>query len=93
MTAAIEVHHDSDARRFSARVEGSDCELDYNVRDGVLTILHTGVPAEVGGRGVAGQLTEAALGYARQNGFKVRPACSYAAVYFRRHPEHAALLA
>jgi uncharacterized protein len=93
MTEAIEVHHDADARRFSAHFDGADCELDYELRNGVLTILHTGVPPEVGGRGIAGKLTEAALEFARNSGLKVRPACSYAAVYFRRHPEQADLLA
>lgn len=58
-----------------------------------MVILHTGVPPELGGRGIAAQLTEAALAAARENGWKVRPRCSYAAAYFKRHPEYNDLLA
>jgi predicted GNAT family acetyltransferase len=93
VSAAVEVTHDREARRFGARVDGVDCELDYSVQGRVMTILHTGVPAAVGGRGVAGAMTQAAIAFARESGFKVRPACSYAALWFRRHPEHADLLA
>jgi predicted GNAT family acetyltransferase len=42
----------------------------------------------VGGRGIAAELTKFALDTARANGWKVRPLCSYAEVYMRRHPEY-----
>jgi predicted GNAT family acetyltransferase len=81
------VVHDESRRRFGVRVEGHDCELDYRLVDGVMTITHTGVPAAVGGRGIAAELTRVALEHARTKGWKVVPACSYAAVYMKRHPE------
>lgn len=88
-----EITHLAERGRFELIVDGSVCELDYHLRDGVMIITHTGVPPEVGGRGIAGQLTEFALKTARENGWKVRPVCSYAVVYFKRHPELADLLA
>jgi predicted GNAT family acetyltransferase len=51
------------------------------------------VPAEVGGRGIAAALVEAAVNTARAEGWKVVPACSYAAVWMRRHPAYQDLLA
>ncbi|HET6587508.1 MAG TPA: GNAT family N-acetyltransferase, partial [Oleiagrimonas sp.] len=60
---------------------------DYRLRDGVMTITHTGVPEVIGGRGIAASLTRFALETARREGWKVVPACSYAAVFIRRHPE------
>lgn len=93
MSPDIEIRHDVAGRRFSAQVDGADCELDYVVESGVLTILHTGVPPEVGGRGIAAALTGAVATYARAERLKVNPACSYASVYFRRHPEFSDLLA
>jgi predicted GNAT family acetyltransferase len=89
----IAVTHDVRTHRFSAVVDQHACELDYSVRDGVMSILHTEVPPEAGGRGIAGQLTLAALEYAKTQGWKIRPICSYAVGYFRRHPEYAELLA
>ena len=88
MSSEVNVMHERARERFSARVEGQDCELDYHLEDGVMTILHTGVPAQVGGRGIAAALTKAAFEWAREQGYKVRPACSYAAVFARRHPEY-----
>ena len=42
--------------------------------------------------GMAKMLVNATIDYARENGLKLRPICSYAYTYMMRHPEHAALL-
>lgn len=89
----ISVTHDIAHSRYTATVDGVLCVLDYRLQDGVMTITHTGVPSEVGGRGIAAELTRVALDSARAQGLKVRPSCSYAAVYMRRHPEYNDLLA
>lgn len=82
------VTHDRTTRRLEAQVDGVSCVLDYRLDDGVMTITHTGVPPEVGGRGIASALVQAALGAAREAGWRVVPACSYAAAWMRRHPEY-----
>ena len=91
----LSISHDRQAGRFETQVEGHRCELDYFLDEAVgatvMTITHTGVPAEVGGRGIAAALVQAAMDEARAQGWKVRPACSYAAVWLRRHPEYAGL--
>lgn len=84
----VEVTHDVDRHRFTANVEGNHCVLDYHVANGVMSITYTGVPAEVGGRGIAAALTKFALDTARVAGWKVLPLCSYAAAYMRRHPHY-----
>ena len=88
----LDVHHDPDTRRFHTRVEGHEAELLYSLRDGRMVIDHTGVPAAIGGRGVAGILVRAALDLARARGWRVVPACSYSAAYVQRHPEYADLV-
>jgi len=87
----VPVTHLADANRFEAIVDDITCDLDYALHDGVMTILHTGVPAAVSGRGIAGDLTRVALDTARENGWRVVTACSYAAEYVRRHPDYADL--
>jgi uncharacterized protein len=82
------IHHDRAAHRFEMQVDGVHCELDYTLGAGVLTITHTGVPDEVGGRGIASALVQAAMDAARAEGWKVVPACSYASVWITRHPEY-----
>ncbi|ASM77695.1 acetyltransferase [Vitreoscilla filiformis] len=86
---ALTVTHNPDAARFEARVDGLLCQAAYRLNNSVLDIYHTGVPQALEGRGIAAQLVVAALQHARANGLKVRPTCSYVAVYLRRHPEWA----
>jgi uncharacterized protein len=91
MNLAIE--HLADRGRFQVAVEGQLCVADYRANDGVMAITHTEVAPALEGRGIGGALVQAALDHARAAGWKVRPLCSYARAYMRRHPETAALLA
>lgn len=91
MTIAIE--HQRDRQRFVAEVEGQECVIDYKLSGTTMTITHTGVPASLGGRGIASQLARFALDAAKQEGWKVVPACSYVAAWIDKHPEYQALLA
>jgi predicted GNAT family acetyltransferase len=84
--------HDATRCRFELVVDGQRCELDY-VLDGTrMTIMHTGVPDAVGGRGIGAALVAAAFAHARAQRWSVRPACSYAAAWVRKHPESADLI-
>lgn len=87
------IRHEPQARRFIVTVDSQEAFLEYQTEGPVMTIVHTVVPPAIGGRGIGGQLVRAAFEYARSVGWKVRPTCSYAATYARRHPELAPLLA
>lgn len=87
-----QIIHDAAGHVFQLQVEGVDALLEYRRDDGLMTITHTRVPGPIGGRGVAALLTTAALEFARANGLKVAPACSYAAAFMQRHGEYADLL-
>lgn len=87
------IHHDAVAGRFTTRVDGVEAVLDYRLAGDLMMIEHTGVPPEIGGRGIAGRLVRAAFDHARGQGWQVRPACSYAEVWAQRHPEYHSLLA
>jgi len=90
---SLDVIHEPGLSRFSVEVDGHLCVLDYQLDGKAMTIVHTGVPPAVGGRGIAAELTRVALETARAQGWTVTPVCSYAAVYMRRHPEYNDLLA
>ncbi len=78
--------HRPDEQRFVARIADATAECAYR-RDGATLVLHhTEVPPALQGQGLAGQLVQAALDFARAEGFRVRPVCSYVAAYMRRHP-------
>lgn len=89
---SMQISHDPAAGRFSTRLDGHEAELAYRRQDGRLVIDHTGVPEAIGGRGVAGKLVRAALDYARAEGLRVVPLCSYSATYIEGHPEYADLV-
>ena len=57
--------------------------------DTVFAIMHTVVDKAYQGRGVAKALLDAAVTFARGNGYKVRPVCPYAEKVFNRDPSYA----
>ena len=89
----ITVTHNQAGSRYEATVDGLLSICEYEVVDGQVVFTHTLVPPELRGRGIAEQLVRAGLADARAAGRKVVPACSYVAVFIRRHREYQDLLA
>ena len=83
----LQITHRPEAGRIEATVENSLCYIEYRLDGSIMHVLHTIVPDAVGGRGIAGKLTEFALELARENGWKINPVCTYTAAYFKRHPQ------
>jgi uncharacterized protein len=81
------VTHNAEASRFEARPDGLLAICSYRRQGDTLVLHHTEVPPQLQGRGVAGELVQGALDWAREHGLRVRPTCSYVAAYMRRHPE------
>ena len=88
-----EVRDNKERQRFELPVDGHIAFSDYRRSDGVLTIMHTEVPRELGGRGIGSALVRGLLDRARANGEKVRPLCSFVRAYIDKHPEYRDLLA
>jgi predicted GNAT family acetyltransferase len=82
-----------EARRYEARLDGQLAGwVDYGRVRTRLVALHTEVPPEFGGRGIATALIRRVLDDARAAGQTVTPRCPLFATHFRRHPEDADLL-
>ena len=79
--------------RFELHVDGQMAWADYHRRGGVLTIPHVEADMPLRGTGAAGRLMEQVVAAARAEGAKIRPLCSYAVAWMRRHPEASDLLA
>lgn len=89
-------HHGNDQKgEYRAHIAGTQAigRLTWVLRNGARVADHTLVPAEIGGRGVAGKLVNALIADARGQGFRIVPSCSYVAAQFNRHPDWADLLA
>jgi predicted GNAT family acetyltransferase len=76
--------------RLEVRADGQLAELIYRKNGKRLVLVHTGVPDALGGRGIAGQLVQAALDKAVANDMTVVPLCPYAHAWLKRHPDAAA---
>jgi len=87
------VIHNQAESRYEATADGLLSVCEYEVVDDRVVFTHTLVPPELRGRGIAEQLVRAGLDDARAAGRKVVPACSYVAVFIRRHREYQDLLA
>lgn len=92
-TGSMDVLRNEAARRFELTVDGHTAVLVYRERDGQVTLVHTAVPPELRGRGLADRLARAALDDARARGLRVRPLCPFVQASLRRHPEYADLVA
>jgi uncharacterized protein len=88
----VPIVHDPNAGEFFADVDGHRAVLQYHAANGLMTIVHTGVPAPLANHGIAAELTRTALEFARAQGWKVEPACSYARAYLRQHTEYSDLM-
>ena len=89
----LEIHENDARHRFETTVDGLDAYVTFNREDGKVSFLHTYVPPELEGRGIAGQLAKYALEHARANGLAVVPHCPYVRSYIDRHPEYQDLVA
>jgi uncharacterized protein len=83
-----EITHNPVNHRFEVWIDGHLSKLDYIQEEKNFVITHVGVYPEHRGQGLAAKIVDASLEYARQNGLRVVPMCSYAAAYIRRNPEY-----
>jgi predicted GNAT family acetyltransferase len=77
-----------DRSRFEMAVPGGTAFATYRRSGDVLMVPHTEVPRAAEGQGYGSALMKGVLEHARAHGLKVRPLCSFAADYMRRHPEY-----
>jgi hypothetical protein len=78
------------AERFELTSDGHLAELVYRVEGDHLRLVHTGVPDELGGRGLGGVLVRAAVDRAEREGLTIIPDCPYARSWLEKHPDEAA---
>lgn len=89
---ALKIHHDESRRRFAADVDRGEAVLDYETIDGdTLDLRRTFVSEELRGEGLAGQVVQYALDWARHHDKKIVATCPYVSRFLERNPEYAAL--
>lgn len=79
--------------RFLYVENGTEAQLVYRVNGDRLILVHTEVPEQLGGRGIAGRLVRAAVDRAASSGETVLPLCPYAQKWLQDHSDEAARIA
>jgi len=89
----LTIEDNPEVRRYEARIGDQLAGwVDYGRVQSRLVALHTEVPPEFGGRGIASALVRRVLDDARAAGQTVTPRCPFFKTHFKRHPEDADLL-
>jgi hypothetical protein len=78
--------------RYELAVEGHIAATYYSLADGVITFIHTEVPPELGGRGIASTLIRGALDQVRADGLKVIAQCPVVKAFIEKHADYQDLL-
>jgi predicted GNAT family acetyltransferase len=90
----LDIVDNADGRRYEARIGDQLVGwVEYGRVGSRFVALHTEVPPEFGGRGIASALVRRVLDDARSAGQVVTPRCPFFRAHFQRHPEDADLLA
>lgn len=84
----MKVIHNQEKKIFSITIDGFTGYVSYQIEDGLLNIIHTVVPSQIEGKGIASQLVKVAYDYALNNHLKPFATCSYAIRWLQRHPEY-----
>lgn len=82
----MKIVHDTVAHRAYGLIEGQEAEVIYRLSDGGLDIVHTYVPTQLEGRGIASQLVMFVYDYALSQGWKLKATCSYAKMWLKNNP-------
>jgi predicted GNAT family acetyltransferase len=90
MSTTTDVIDNPAESRFELTEDGHLAELVYEAGDGRLVLVHTGVPDELGGRGLGGVLVRAALERAAREGLTIVPVCPFARSWLEKHRDEIA---
>jgi len=75
------VQHQQENNRFIIQQDDHECVLDYVVTGNEINFTHTYVPFRLRGQGLAEQLVEVGLAWAKEQGDEIKADCWYVAKF------------
>lgn len=83
-----EIADNSARHRYELEIDNITAYVRYRRERGVITFIHTEVPAALGGKGIGSRLARHVLEAARTEGLRVIPLCPFIAAWMKKHPEY-----
>jgi predicted GNAT family acetyltransferase len=87
-----DIVNNRERHRYELAVDGHIAATYYAIADGVITFIHTEVPPELGGKGIASKLIGGALDQVRAEGLKVIAQCPFVKAFIDKHADYQDLL-
>jgi uncharacterized protein len=87
-----DIVNNRERHRYELAVDGHIAATYYAIADGVITFIHTEVPLELGGKGIASKLIRGALDQVRAEGLKVIAQCPFVKAFIDKHADYQDLL-
>ena len=87
------LHVNQNEHRFEIEIDDQKAFINYKKSGNKIYLIHTEVPPEIEGKGVASALVEKTLIYLQENNLQLVPMCSYVQRYLQKHPNWNTLLA
>lgn len=78
--------------RYEVDLGDDKAYLEYRWYKTDLALMHTFVPENYEGKGIAGLLAKTVLEYAKAEGLKIMVYCPFVGSYVKRHREYEALV-
>ena len=79
--------------RFELEIDGAIAFVTYRKSPGAITLEHTEVPPELGGKGVGSKIARATLDAVRAQGRKLTVECEFIQGFMKKNPGFNDLLA
>lgn len=85
---SLEVHNDEKERKFYAVVDGQEAVIEYAKMGDTYNLVHTFVPEQLRGKGIAEDLVRGTLDQIREAGAKFLPSCPFIQGFLKRYPQY-----
>lgn len=85
---ALDVRLNLEKSRFEVEIDGQLAMVEFMLAGNNMIFTHTEVPETLEGQGIATQMADVALKYAKDEGHKVQALCPFIASYVPEHPEY-----
>jgi uncharacterized protein len=88
----MNVINNLDRQRFEIDVDGEFAFIEYRINDGTMYLMHTFVPDNLRGQGLAQKLAGFALDTIRREKLPLKIYCPFVTKYIQEHPQYQDLL-